>query len=303
MFFMSRQLAAIVILIGASIFINYIDRGNLSTAASLVKNELHLSTTQLGFLLTAFFITYMPMQPVVGWLVDRFTASRVLVAGFFVWSLATILTGFAGGFAALFACRLLLGVGESVSFPSMSKILAENVDEAQRGLANGIVQAGVAFGPAFGIFFGGMLIAAYGWRPFFIAFGLVSLLWIGAWTTFARRHVRHSDASQASEAPPMALVLREPSLWGASLAHFCSNFLLYFLLTWIPYYLVTERHWSLPQMASIAGTSFLLTGISMIACGAISDRFIRGGTSPTIVRKIAFGVGALGAAIGMIGCG
>jgi hypothetical protein len=124
---MPARLTVIVVLIGLSVFINYIDRGNLSTAATLVKNELHLTRTQLGFLLTAFFITYMPMQPVVGWLVDRFTASRVLVSGFVLWSLATILSGFAGGFAVLFACRLLLGLGESVSFPSMSKILAENV--------------------------------------------------------------------------------------------------------------------------------------------------------------------------------
>ena len=207
-----------VVLIGISVFINYIDRGNLSTAATLVKHELHLTTTQLGFLLTAFFITYMPMQPVVGWLVDKLTASRVLVAGFLLWSLATFLSGFAGGFAMLFACRLLLGIGESVSFPSMSRILCENVTEAQRGLANGIVQSGLAFGPAFGIFFGGMLIAAWGWRPFFVGFRInYSLLWILAWTAISHRHVEHTAAASAADAPPMALILREPSLWGASI--------------------------------------------------------------------------------------
>lgn len=221
---MPRRLLAIVILAGLSILVNYIDRGNLSTAATLVKKELHLSATQLGFLMTAFFITYMPMQPVIGWLVDRFTASRVLVAGFCIWSLATILSGFAAGFGALFACRLLLGVGESVSFPATSKILADNVAEEQRGLANGIVQAGLAFGPAFGIFFGGMLIAAYGWRPFFIGFGLLSLLWIVLWMAIAHRHVRHADAAQASNAPPMAIVLREPSLWAPRSPIFARTF-------------------------------------------------------------------------------
>jgi MFS family permease len=300
---MSRRTTAMVILIGISVFINYIDRGNLSTAATLVKHELHLTTTQLGFLLTAFFITYMPMQPVVGWLVDKLTASRVLVAGFLLWSLATILSGFAGGFAMLFACRLLLGIGESVSFPSMSRILCENVTEAQRGLANGIVQSGLAFGPAFGIFFGGMLIAAWGWRPFFVGFGLMSLLWVVAWTTISHRHVEHTAGASAADAPPMALILREPSLWGASLAHFCSNFLLYFLLTWIPYYLVHERHWSLSQMASIGGAAFLLMGAGMLACGTIGDRFIRSGLSTTLVRKATCGAGAAIAAVSMIGVG
>ncbi|HKE35870.1 MAG TPA: MFS transporter, partial [Candidatus Baltobacteraceae bacterium] len=217
---MPPRLLAIVVLIGVSIFINYIDRGNLATAATLVKQELHISPSQLGFLLTAFFITYMPMQPFIGWLVDKFTASRVLVWGFFVWSLATLLTAFAGSFAALFACRLLLGVGESVSFPSMSSILADNVGETQRGFANGIVQAGLAFGPAFGIFAGGTLIALYGWRPFFIGCGIISMLWIAAWQATSRGHIRSNSAAQSTDAPKLSLILREPSLWGASLGHF-----------------------------------------------------------------------------------
>lgn len=300
---MRPRFLAIVVLIGVSVFINYIDRGNLATAATLVKQELRISPSQLGFLLTAFFITYMPMQPVIGWLVDRFSASRVLVMGFVVWSLATLLSAFAGGFAALFALRLLLGVGESVSFPSMSKILADNVGEAQRGFANAIVQAGLALGPAFGIFAGGTLIAQYGWRPFFIGCGLISIFWIAAWLAVSRGHLTSIRASQSETVPTLDLVLREPTLWGASLGHFFSNFLLYFVVTWIPYYLVHERHWTLPEMGRIGGTAFLLTGIATVACGFVSDRLVGKGISPTLVRKAAFAIGGLGAAIGMLGCG
>jgi MFS family permease len=299
---MPLRLLAIVVLIGLSIFINYIDRGNLATAATVVKQELRISPSQLGFLLTAFFITYMPMQPFIGWLVDRFTASRVLVIGFFVWSLATLLSAFAGGFATLFACRLLLGMGESVSFPSTSKILADNVGETERGFANGIVQAGLAFGPAFGVFTGGTLIAAYGWRPFFIGCAVISVLWIAAWLAVSRGHLRSVTASQSDDVP-IDLVLREPSLWGASVGHFFSNFLLYFNVTWLPYYLVHERNWSLPEMGRIGGTAFLLTGITMVVCGFVSDRLVRNGVSPTVVRKAAFAIGGLGGAIGMLGCG
>ncbi|OYV99647.1 MAG: hypothetical protein B7X11_05185, partial [Acidobacteria bacterium 37-65-4] len=79
---MPRWLLATLILLGLSVLINYIDRGNLATASPLIKYELGLSTTQLGFLLTAFFIAYAPMQIVVGWLVDRFGAARVLLTGF-----------------------------------------------------------------------------------------------------------------------------------------------------------------------------------------------------------------------------
>jgi ACS family D-galactonate transporter-like MFS transporter len=300
---MPPRLFAVVALIGLSVFINYVDRGNLATAATVVKHELHISPSQLGFLLTAFFITYMPMQPLIGWLVDRFSASRVLVTGFFVWSIATLLSAFAGGFAALFACRLLLGVGESVSFPAMSKILSDNVGEPQRGFANGIVMAGLALGPAFGIFAGGSLIAAYGWRPFFIGCAIISMLWIVAWLAVSHGHVRSINASQSPDAPGLDLILREPTLWGASLGHFCGNFLLYFNVTWIPYYLVHDRNWTLPEMGSIGGAAFLLYGVATIACGYVSDRLIRSGASTTLVRKAAFAIGGVGAAIGMLGCG
>jgi MFS family permease len=300
---MSLRLAAIVTLIGIAIFINYIDRGNLSTAATLVQSQFALTPSQLGFLLTAFFITYMPMQPVVGAIIDRFSASRVLAIGFVVWSLATVLSGLAGGFAALFGCRLLLGLGESVAFPSFSKIFAENLEEAQRGLANGVSMSGLALGPAFGVFLGGNLIAAYGWRPFFIATGLLSLLWVVVWSIVVRKDVRPIDPLRSAAAPTLPLIVREPSLWGASLGAFCNVFVLYFLLTWIPYYLVHQRHWSLAQMASIAGTAFLLGGISCVACGVISDYCIRRGASTTFVRKSGFVIGAVGSAAGLLGCG
>jgi MFS family permease len=201
---MTPRLFAIVVLLAISIFINYIDRGSLSTAAPLVQTELNLNPSQLGFLLTAFFITYIPMQPFVGWLIDRFSASTVLMAGFVVWSLATALGGLSQGFVGLFACRLLLGVGESVSFPTLAKIFAENVPESQRGLANAMTQAGLSFGPAFAIFLGGNLVAHWGWRPFFIVVGLASFAWAVAWAIVAHRHVRQTNAHELRDAPAFA---------------------------------------------------------------------------------------------------
>ncbi|MEO9170289.1 MAG: MFS transporter [Candidatus Baltobacteraceae bacterium] len=298
----SRGVVAMLFLLAFAIFINYIDRGNLGTAATLVQNELHLSTTQLGFLLTAIFITYVPMQPVVGLLVDRFGGSRVLVAGFLIWSLATVLSGFAAGFAALFAFRLLLGVGESVTFPAVARIVAECVPQRYLGFANGVTQAGLQFGPAFGVFFGGMLIAAHGWRWFFVAFGLCSFIWVAAWLILVKGSTHSPKSDIHAARPSMKLILREPSLWGASIGHFCGNYALYFVLTWIPYYLVHERHWSLQQMAVIAGSTYLLGGCGQVACGSLADALIRRGLSATVVRKTSCGIGAVGLAICMLGC-
>ena len=298
-----HRVMPIVILVALAIFISYIDRGNLSTAATLVSTELHISPSKLGFLLTAFFITYVPMQPLIGWLADRFSASRVLVAGFVVWSIATTLSGFAQGFVALFACRLLLGVGESVSFPTLSKLFADNVPESRRGIANAITQAGLAFGPAFGIFIGASLIDRFGWRPFFIGTGLSTLLWIVAWYAFAQRHVLEVKMHEMADAPPLARILQEPSLWGASLGHFCSNFVLYFSLTWVPFYLVHQRHWSLIEMGRIGAAQMLIAGITVIAVGAISDRLIRNGASITVVRKSVMAFGGCALAACLLGTG
>src|SRR5215469_12764310 len=141
-----------LILLGLAIVINYVDRGNLSIAAPLIGNELLLSATQLGFLLSAFFYTYTALQFVIGAIVDRFGSNMCLSAGLFLWSLATFATGFAGGFASLLALRLLLGIGESVAFPCTSKVIAQNVPPEKRGLANGVITAGLKLGPAVAAF-------------------------------------------------------------------------------------------------------------------------------------------------------
>ena len=110
----------LVLLVTAAVFINYIDRGNLATAAPLIHDALHLNAAQLGLLFSAFYPTYVLCMPATGWLAERFGAQRVLAAGIAIWSVTTLLTGFAGGFASLLALRLMLGVGESVAFPCAS---------------------------------------------------------------------------------------------------------------------------------------------------------------------------------------
>lgn len=297
-----RWLIATLVLLSVAVLINYIDRGNLATAAPLIKDELGLSATELGFLLTAFFISYVPMQVVVGWLADRFGAARVLLIGFIAWSLAMSLTGLAHGFATMVVLRLLLGVGESVFFPTSSLIIARSFPESRRGLANSVVMTGMASGPAFGIFFGGLLIAAYGWRPFFIGFGLVSLVWIIPWLTIAQPRLVECRRNDSEVAPSTLAILRERSLWGASLAHFCSNYVWYFVLSWIPYYLVHERHWSIPEMATIGGSAYLLMAVTSLLTGWDSDRRIASGSSPTVVRKSFLGIGSGVSAICIGGC-
>ena len=100
-----RAFTPVLWLLAICFFINYIDRGNLSIAAPLLKDELGISASQLGMLLAAFFWSYTAMQFVSGWLVDRFNVNWVLAAGYLLWSLATMSTGIVRGFTILLAMR------------------------------------------------------------------------------------------------------------------------------------------------------------------------------------------------------
>ena len=274
----------ILLLLGLSVFINYIDRANLSVAAPLLRNELGLSSSQLGILLSAFFWTYAGMQPIVGWLVDRFDVKWVFAIGFFLWSGATALTGTIHAFVALLLVRIILGIGESVAYPAYAKIFATHFVESQRGVANSAIGAGQALGPGLGMLIGGMVIAMLGWRPFFIALGLVSLLWLAPWLRWMPRTAGTGVACMA-QGPSLAEILRQRSSWGTWIGLFSSNCFLYFMLTWLPLYLMDERHFSMHGMAKVGGATFLLAAASSLVCGRLSDHWIAAGVSATRVRK------------------
>jgi len=116
--------ATLVVLVSTAVFITYVDRGTLATAAPLMQDELHLSASQLGILLSAFYYSYALVMAPVSWLVERCGAPRMLAVGVVLWSVATLATGFANSFATILALRLLLGLGESPAFPAASKVFA-----------------------------------------------------------------------------------------------------------------------------------------------------------------------------------
>jgi ACS family D-galactonate transporter-like MFS transporter len=296
-----RGLNGVLFLLGISVFINYIDRANLSVAAPLLQDELGLSHAQLGLLLSAFFWTYACMQILAGWLVDRFEVKWILAIGFFVWSVATAFTGTLHAFAALLVIRVILGVGESVAYPAYAKIFANHFVESQRGFANSIVGAGQSLGPALGILFGGTLVARFGWRPFFVVLGLASLLWLPPWFRWMPR-TSAAGARDMKQGPALSEIIRHRSSWGTWIGHFCANYFLYFLLTWLPFYLQRERHFSVNAMSKIGGATFLLAALSSPTCGWLSDRWISRGASVTRVRKTFMGVGMACNGLFLVGC-
>lgn len=283
---MSRAESTLLILLIVSIFINYIDRANLSVAAPLFEKELALSPLQVGSLLSAFFWTYSLLQLTgfSGWLADAFPVGIVFASGFLVWSVATTATGFLSGFAAIYAARLLLGAGESLAYPCYSRIFASDLPQHHRGRANALLDAGSKLGPAVGTFLGGILLVRVGWRWFFIVLGVGSLLWLIPWLKWMPRSYT-VRSRRGEDLPSMLEMLRFRSAWGTFLGHFCGNYFWFFLLTWLPSYLVKERHFSIQRMANVTSAAFLAVAGATVLAGWISDRCIARGASPTAVRK------------------
>lgn len=292
----------VVLLLAAAVFINYVDRGNLATASPLLKDELALSNSQIGVLLSAFFWSYAPLQPIAGWLAQRFDVRHVLAAGLTVWATATTLTGLAATFGTLLGLRIVLGIGESVAYPCICKLFAQRTPEHERGRANGLIAAGQALGPTFGTLVGGLVMARFGWRAAFVSFGLVSLVWLLPWILATRGGAATAGPGSGRRPMPYLIILKNRSLWGASIGQFCSTYAYYFVLSWLPIFLVKVHGFSVSEMAQIGAGVYAVHAASAAAMGWISDRWIISGASPNRVRKTLLVAGLIGVAILMMVC-
>ena len=285
---------ALVMLLGAAVFLNYVDRGAIAVAAPLMKGELGLSATEFGTAVSAFFWIYAPVQLVVGWLCDRFSVYRLIALGVIVWAASTLLMAFVGGFFSLLVLRVMLGVGESIIFPGSGKIIARHVPPEGRGLANAWCAAGIALGPAIGTLAGGMILANFGWRAIFIAFGLATLIWLLPWK-------RVIDALPATDenavsSVPVHRLLGKWSLWAMGIGHAAGNFSFYFLLAFLPLYLVQQRGLSITQMTLVATLGYAVQAAAAFALGHYSDRWTKSGRSEAAIRRAMLMVGQLLAA-------
>lgn len=281
----SRHPWRIVIVLVLGMSISFFDRGNLAVAAPVIAPELGLSAWSLGILLSAFFWTYSVSQIGAGWLVDRLDVRWVYAAGFTLWCMSTVGTAFTTTFYGLLAMRLLLGIGESVSYPATSHILAATFPESRRGLANSVVDLGARLGPALGTLCGGLLLAKVEWRGLFLVTGVGALFWLIPWLISAPAINAHHADSRAIQRPGWADLLSRRAVWGTVGGLCGANYAWYFLLSWLPSYLVRERGFSLGSMAVWGAMPYAIMAVSSITGGLLSDRGIASGKSPVRVRK------------------
>jgi ACS family D-galactonate transporter-like MFS transporter len=290
---------ALVALLFAVAVISYVDRGSLSIAAPILKRDLGLSPLMMGTLLSSFFWSYAVLQVVAGWLVDRFSVGMVLACGVAIWSLATLGSGLAVGMGSLILLRLALGAGEAVLFPVFSKAIAAAFPADSRGLPNAIIDAGTKIGPALGVLIGGLIVARHGWRVLFLVLGAASILWLIPWLVWTARHrlapptIEAVTPDSPAAVPTLLDILRTRDAWGVFIGSGCYTYAYFFLLTWLPTYLVQERHMSMSRMAVLGSLPYLASAVAALVTGFASDALIRRGASATAVRKPIVAVGLL----------
>lgn len=292
--------ARLVLVLTLAMLINYADRGSLAVAAPLLGRDLDLGPAQMGLLLSAFFWTYALAQPLAGMVAERWPVRWVLGTGLLAWSLSTMLCGLAGGFASLFALRMLTGLGESVIYPANARLLSEHAGPHQRGQANAAIEAAKALGPMVGTLLGGLVLAHYGWRAVFWVLGAVSLLWLPGWLTTPLPRSRPSGPGQG-DGPGWRELLSQPAVWTTAIGGFAYAYSPYLLMTWLPSFLVNAEHCTLVQMAWIGAAIAICQALGAVVSGLVSDRAIVAGHDEGIVRKRFMLAGMGGTALMMLG--
>ena len=296
----ARSAKLLVLLLGVAVFLNYVDRGAIGIAAPVMTRELGLSPEAYGFVFSAFFWVYAPVQLFAGRLCDRFSVYSLIGAGIALWALSTFLTGFSAGFVSLLILRVMLGVGESISFPGTTKIIARHVPAEKRGIANAVVAAGLALGPAAGTLAGGLILAAWGWRTMFVLFGAITLLWLAPWRS-AVRGIGQDELASAEAPVSMGALIGKWSLWSMGIVHCLGNYCFYFLLAWLPSFLVKSRGFSITEMTVLATIGYLVQAICALAYGRFSDWWTCSGRSEAQCRRWMMVASQIGAAVAILG--
>jgi len=283
-------------LVFVAIVINYVDRGNLSVAAPSIMRDFHLVPARMGVLLSAFFWTYALFQIPSGALVDRFSIRRAYAGAFLVWSMASASIALSRGPGDIIGLRTVLGLAESVAPLASLSFIRANFSETDQGLPTSIYIAGQNIGPALGVLVGALLLNRYGWRAMFAITGLGALFWLPCWLIAAPANgARTAPEAARRAAGPSPLspwswreLLARRAFWAMTLSILLSSYYWYFVLTWVPSYLILARSFSTLGMGRVLSTAlFAMAGVNVVA-GAAADRLA--GRIGVFQARLWFGV-------------
>jgi sugar phosphate permease len=292
--------------------ITYIDRVNISTAASVIKTEFGLSNTQLGLIFSAFAYPYAIFQIIGGWVGDRFGPRRTLFACGLIWAVATILTGFASGIVSLFLCRVLLGFGEGATFPTATRAMQYWTPAGRRGFAQGLTHSFARFGNAVTPPLVAWLMVLLNWRAAFIIIGVVSLTWVFVWFWYFRDDPKEHPAITEAE---LAMLPRRdasttrpivpwrslvPRILPVTIVYFCYGWTLWLFLSWIPLFFINSYKLDVKQSAIFSLGVFLAGVIGDTLGGVVSDWLFHKTGNVRFARLSVILTGFVGAFVSLV---
>ena len=304
------QNVALTLLVIAGL-INYLDRSTLSIANHSIREDMNLSATQMGALLSAFSLPYAFAQLPMGVLLDKFGARVMLGFGMMIWSVAQVAGGLVQSLNQFYLARLVLGVGEAPQFPAGAKVFSDWWAVHERGRPTGISVASSTVAPAIAPPLLTGLMLAFGWRGMFIIMGVLGVLAAVAWyiayrdrreTTLTPEEIDYlegdgvkSDDRQMTGAEWRGL-FKERTTWGLIFGFMGVIYMVWLFLTWLPSYLSDERGLTLAKVGWIAAMPYIFGTLGQLGSGVIADKLLAMGQTPINSRKWPICIGLVFAA-------
>ncbi|MBL0225355.1 MAG: MFS transporter [Geobacteraceae bacterium] len=258
--------------------LNYIDRQVLFAVFPLIKIDLNLTDTALGFLGSAFMLSYLLFAPLFGWLGDRWSRTRLAAGGLVVWSLATALAGFAPGYRTLLAARATVGIGEA-SFGTVSPgLISDFFPKERRGQILAWFYVAIPVGSALGYLLGGLLGQHFGWHAAFLIVGLPGLL-LAVPIALLRTPPRGGDDAvqrkpSGNASAGYAALFKNRSFVSNTLAMAAMTFAIGGLAQWLPSFLYRAHALDVARANTLFGATTVLAGIlGTLAGGWLGDRW------------------------------
>jgi len=306
----------VVLLCFLSTFICYIDRVNISVAIIPMAKQFGWSDTQRGLVLSSFFAGYMVTQVLGGWLAQKWGGKVVLGFGVVWWSVFTILTPLSAmtSFPVLIAARIAMGLGEGVAFPSVYHMFGRWVPAKERSRAASFNLAAIPLGTLTAIIITPWLAVEYGWPSVFYVFGGVGFVWFAFWRLLVtdtpaldarmgeseRALFRREEGQGDADTIPWRELLSQKPVWAIIIAHFCNNWGLYVLLSWLPSYFSGQLGIGLRSVWIYVAPPWIAAFVMGNIVGVFADRLIAKGWTVTRVRRFMQAIGSAGPALVLV---
>lgn len=305
---MTRKRYNILALIFGTVVINYLDRTNISVAASAISESLELSSVQMGSIFSIFGVFYATLQIPGGLIVDKVRLRFLYALMLFLWSVATLFQGFVNSFKVLLGLRASIGIFEAPSYPANNAIVTKWFPENQRASAIAIYTSGQFIGLAFLFPVLTLIQDKVGWRGLLIISGIIGIVWAFVWYAFYRDPDQHKTVSkeelkliqeggglvnnsksvgkkEAFNWDDFWEAFKHKKLWGVYLGQFCMGSMSIFFLTWFPTYLVDYKGLDFIKSGFLASIPFLAAFCGVLLAGFLSDYLTKKGRSPEFARK------------------